>query len=495
MSATLPPSLIVWFRNDLRLHDNSALYAAYEHHRKSSHQTSIVAVFFITTKQWQEHQLGSNKIRFLLRSVESLAKSLQEKNIPLYIETSHDFSNISQDLLAFCSQHNAKNVYWNDEYAWDEQLRDKNSQELLEKNHITCQRFHDDVLLPPGQVLTQQGKFFSVFTPFKRAMLKQLENLDISLKPAPRKLSSQTAPLINIEHQLRQHYTDWPCLIDENAWPAGESAAHKSLNIFIKKKVITYQEARDLPDIKGTSQISQHLSVGSLSIKQCLITALNTQTQSISNISNPGASTWISELIWREFYRHLLVGFPWISKHQPFKPEYSAIPWRYNENDFFAWQDGLTGYPIVDAAMRQLNSTGWMHNRLRMISAMFLSKHLLIDWRWGEAYFLQKLIDADFASNNGGWQWSASTGADAAPYFRIFNPYLQAKRFDTQGSFIANQLPELSVLNTASRIQPSIMEAQLQGYPRPIIDHNVARDRAKSVFSAALSNTKADTAN
>ena len=216
-----------------------------------------------------------------------------------------------------------------------------------------------------------------------------------------------------------------------------------------------------------------------------MIAALATNDGMIDGV-NPGATTWISELVWRDFYNHVLVGFPRVSKHQPFNLKTDSIPWRTSEKDFEAWKNGQTGYPIVDAGMRQLNETGWMHNRLRMVTAMFLTKHLLIDWRMGEKYFMQKLIDGDLAANNGGWQWSASTGTDSVPYFRIFNPFSQSKRFDPEGSFIKRLCPELKEvpaksLHDAGKLSKSIDELKIE-YPGYIVDYQLGRERALKAF-------------
>jgi deoxyribodipyrimidine photo-lyase len=267
-------------------------------------------------------------------------------------------------------------------------------------------------------------------------------------------------------------------------WPAGEKAAQKRLAEFTGDCLEKYHELRDLPAVDGTSCLSPWLACGAISPRQCLATVKRENQKWPAEGS--GAEAWLNELIWRDFYTHVVVGFPRVSCSQPFQKKTAALKWRYDENDLQAWQSGLTGYPIVDAAMRQLKQTGWMHNRLRMIVAMFLSKHLLIDWRLGEKYFMQNLLDGDLAANNGGWQWSASTGTDAVPSFRIFNPFSQSARFDSDGSFIRKFCPELSEVSAVALHDPRKLAVEIAQkkirYPAPIVDHKIARERALAAF-------------
>jgi deoxyribodipyrimidine photo-lyase len=234
--------------------------------------------------------------------------------------------------------------------------------------------------------------------------------------------------------------------------------------------------------------LSPYLAVGAVSLRQCLWSALDANQGRLEG-GNQGLSTWINELIWREFYKHIVRGFPEVCRYRPFKADTASIPWRHDAQLFQQWCRGLTGFPLVDAAMRQLNETGWMHNRLRMVTAMFLTKHLLVDWRWGERYFMNKLVDADFAANNGGWQWSASTGADAAPYFRVFNPTRQSQRFDPEGRFIRRYLPHMAGLDNAAIHDPAPLERAAIGYPMPIVDHALAVKQVKTLFQAALNSS------
>ncbi len=271
---------------------------------------------------------------------------------------------------------------------------------------------------------------------------------------------------------------------DLSLWPSGEKIAYERLEHFIADKIFTYHTQRDLPFLDSTSRLSPYLALGMISAKTCFLSALTANSYELDT-GNQGVLTWMSELIWREFYRHILIAVPRVCMNQPYKPETKNLQWEKDQSLLKKWQQGQTGFPLVDAAMRQLNLTGWMHNRLRMVTAMFLSKNLFLDWRLGEKYFASHLIDFDFASNNGGWQWSASTGTDAVPYFRIFNPLSQSERFDQTGNFIREYCPELKDFDDRSihdpyKYQPLI--ASQSGYPRFIIDYKSSRLRAIAAF-------------
>ncbi|HET8790953.1 MAG TPA: FAD-binding domain-containing protein, partial [Modicisalibacter sp.] len=271
--------------------------------------------------------------------------------------------------------------------------------------------------------------------------------------------------------------------IDTSSWPAGQDAAADRLERFLRYRGRHYRQQRDFPAIRGTSELSPYLALGMISHRQCLQAAMSDNDGHLAD-GDIGLTTWVNELIWREFYQHIAFGFPKVCRHRPFQQPTEGLAWRDDEAGFAAWCEGRTGYPIVDAAMRQLVQTGWMHNRLRMVTAMFLSKHLLVDWRRGEAFFMQHLIDGEFAANNGGWQWAASTGTDAAPYFRIFNPTTQSQRFDPQGDFIAEFIPELAEIAPKARHAPSGELLETLDYPSPIVDHKAARARALDAFKS-----------
>ena len=263
-------------------------------------------------------------------------------------------------------------------------------------------------------------------------------------------------------------------------WPAEDRTALDLLDDFIEDKMAHYKTDRDLPAVDGTSRLSPYLNIGVISVRQCMQAIFK---DGYFQIEDLGQQTWLDELLWREFYLQTLFDFPRVSKHQPFKKNTNRIQWRNAPEDLAAWQQGQTGIPIVDAGMRQMLATGWMHNRVRMITAMFLCKNLLIDWRLGESWFMQHLIDGDLAANNGGWQWCASTGMDAVPYFRIFNPVSQSLKFDPNGDYIREWVPELAHLDAKSIHEPYARNPDLQlDYPKPIVDLKASRVRAIEAF-------------
>jgi deoxyribodipyrimidine photo-lyase len=289
--------------------------------------------------------------------------------------------------------------------------------------------------------------------------------------------------LSNYHNRKHKHLSH----IDSSLWPAGQHISKKRLRHFIDDHLFHYNQERDFPNLHGTSQLSPYLATGMISPRQCFLAALDANQNELDT-GNKGAVVWMGELIWREFYKHILVAAPRVSKHKAYKEETDTIWWDHDEKLMLAWQQGQTGYPLIDAAMRQLKTTGWMHNRLRMVVAMFFTKNLFFDWRLGEKYFMSQLIDGDLAANNGGWQWSASTGTDSAPYFRIFNPLRQSERFDPEGKFILQYCPELQDFDKKSIHEPykimPLIAAQSQ-YPRPIIDLKKNRDKVLAAFKLA----------
>mgnify|MGYP000211338136 CR=1 FL=1 len=344
---------------------------------------------------------------------------------------------------------------------------------------IKTQAFHGDVFHQPGTVKTQNDTIYHVFTPFARQWKKQLTDAVMTPLLAPKKQNK-----INLTTDDIAHY--WPVSnVDFRAdlWPSSTAEMTQKLHKFMSNAALKYKEIRDFPSIAGTSTLSPYLMCGAISSKQCLLSLRQKSGEWLE-------STWLNELIWREFYRHLTCLYPRLSRLQDFKLLRAPIPWIDDDRQWQAWCTGQTGYPIVDAAMRQLLQTGWMHNRLRMVVAAFLTKLLLIDWRKGEQFFMQHLIDGDFASNNGGWQWAASTGADAAPYFRIFNPLRQSERFDSAGIFIKKFIPELSSLDKKSIHNPSSQQRKACGYPEPIVDYKFARERALVEYAGAMGKGK-----
>lgn len=464
-------SVGVWFRNDLRVFDNPALHAAC-HGREP-----VVAIYLYTPQQFAAHDMGANKQRFVVENLMALAQDLQKLNIPLLAVRCKRFSDSITTLEKLCIEHVIAAVHCNEEYELNERRRDEEALRRLQKRGVTLTCHQDQVLLAPGHVMNGQGQPFRVFTPFKRSWIRQAAQLSIQPLSSPRKRAPTDMASTDIAT-----IDSWAAAQPANQlWPAGSQQAYQRLDRFVAQRIEQYDEQRDFPAVDGTSQLSAYLAVGAISPRACFRAALDANRHEWDS-GNKGIQTWISELIWREFYKHLTFHFPDVCKGQPFQPYTAAIPWQRNMKLFDAWASGSTGFPIVDAAMRQLLATGWMHNRLRMVTAMFLTKHLFIDWRLGEAFFMQHLIDGDFSANNGGWQWSASTGADAAPYFRVFNPTRQSERFDANGDFIRHWVPELATLHKSQIHDPNPLDRQLCHYPAPIVDHRTAVDRIKAEF-------------
>lgn len=427
----------IWFRHDLRISANPALDAA----RKNSHQ--VMAIYTITPKTWQAHDWSPIKIKFVEEELARLTKELQAINISLYILQAETFKDLPTIFSLFFKQHQVTDLYLNRHYGLDERRCETALQTI---SPVKWHYFNGNWLLAPEKTLNQQNKPYHVFTAYKRNVLSQLPT--------------------SFESAL------------------GESTAEKSLRTFCKSNLLEYHTQRDFPDIDCTSHLSHYLAQGVLSPRQCVRVMM--QSSGVHNILEllnfSGPATWLNELIWRDFYQHLVWHYPLLCKGDAFKPETDQLPWSENQTLFHAWCEGKTGFPLVDAGMRQLNQTGWMHNRLRMVTAMFLSKTLFIQWRWGERYFMQHLIDGDFAANNGGWQWCASTGTDATPYFRIFNPTTQSERFDPQGEFIKRYCPELSSLSGKDIHNPSPSQRKICNYPHPIVDYSDMRKRVILAF-------------
>lgn len=466
---------LVWLRNDLRLEDNPALYHA-------ALQGDICCVYTATPEQWRIHGDAPIKIRLWRERLISLQVEFEKKNIPLKLLWQPTYTDIPDALLELASRINAKRLYYNIEYPLNEKRRDECVNTLFAQHSLSVECFHGDVVMPPGTVKTQKDEIYKVFTPFSRQWHKQASDQQLHIFPTPRKQKSLPLPSDNIEKIWPiDQYTE--AKNNSDLWLTESKKIHQRMGHFCTNAVVNYKTTRDIPSDNGTSTLSPFLAAGMISTRQCIASARK-------NIDDWRSNQWVTELIWREFYRHLLDHYPHLSQSKNFIHLSKKIPWENNEQFFIAWCEGKTGFPIVDAAMKQLLQTGWMHNRLRMITAAFLTKILLIDWRKGEAFFMQHLLDGDYASNNGGWQWSASTGADAVPYFRIFNPQRQSERFDKNGIFIKQQLPELASLNNKSIHNPSDQQRIECGYPRPIIDYTWARQRALEQYSKAMGKNK-----
>ncbi|ASP38673.1 deoxyribodipyrimidine photo-lyase [Bacterioplanes sanyensis] len=482
---------LVWFRMDMRVHDNPALFHACQQGQP------VLAVTCLTQQQWQQHGLGQRKWQLLINSLHGLQQHLHDLNIPLLVLNSGDFHSSVDDVKALIqrlasSDMPVSDVNFNLEYEVNERKRDIELQRWCQQQNIGVNKFHDQCVIPPGEVVTRQQQPFKVYSPFKRAWWQQFDRYNQAPLAIPQPPVDAITP--DLQDIVKELSAALPAAENDPLWNCHELAVHEQLEEFLQHRARYYADTRDFPASPGTSSLSYALSLGLISPRQCLYTAWQKNGCQLSG-GKAGLASWINELIWREFYRHLLVAFPQLCKHHAFKPETEGVPWRTSaaaERDFQAWCEGKTGYPIVDAAQRQLLDTGWMHNRLRMISAMFLTKHLLIDWRRGEAFFNQHLVDADLASNNGGWQWSASTGADGAPYFRIFNPTTQSQRFDSAGEFIARYVAELATLPAKSRHQPNSLECQQNQYPTAIVEHKFARQRALDAFKQTMAEANND---
>lgn len=474
----------IWFRSDLRCHDNRALSHAIE--QANAQSMPLLALYIVTPEQWREHDVGANQVDFIVRHLPLLKEALAQHGIPLRVITCDRFENIPAELVDLCRDWNIQAVFANREYPVNEIERDRQVSQALQQLSVDFQCFDDFTLLPPGSVRTGQGKPYKVFTPFKKQCFQQLSHSHIAEAITGTVRAKAPAGFGNNAPAAVAHFNseiDRATL--ERLWPAGEVAALERLATFTEHRLHRYKESRDFPDARDTSAISAYLAVGSLSPRAAMRAAATANNGEWSSGSE-GAQTWIGELLWRDFYQHILQAFPRVSRGRAFQPHTEHIAWRVNDRDLNAWKEGQTGIPIVDAAMRQLRQTGWMHNRLRMVAAMFLSKNLLIDWREGERHFRRHLIDGELGANNGGWQWAASTGTDAAPYFRVFNPVTQGQRFDSNGDFILRYLPELKGLATKYIHEPwkSPSVDQLD-YPAPIVDLKISRQRAVDTFRRA----------
>lgn len=504
---------LYWFRSDLRLADNTAL-----HHATQNDKT--IALFIITPEQWQQHDEAVCKIDLWLRQLDCLADQLHKAQIPLLIAYSSTWQDVPNLISNLCQKLEIDHVFCNQEYGINERLRDEQTEIVLQKHDIEFSSYHDRVIFPVGSIKNKSDDYYKVFGAFKKACYARLYTEDLHLAPyvEPKKQPKITLKLddiaqkyhvqaytktkakqkdslghlaileqLNKKSDVKKLYQQLSELSEDirSMWAAGEDEAWRRLDNFMDDAVEDYAKARDFPALDGTSQLSAYLNAGILSIRQCL-RALQQAHPAVFSGKQVSAKVWLDELLWREFYQHILYGFADVSKHQPFKNVTQKLKWRNDETELKAWQDGQTGIPIIDAAMRQLKATGWMHNRLRMLVAVFLSKNLLIDWRKGEQWFMQHLIDGELAANNGGWQWSASTGTDSVPYFRVFNPIAQSQKFDPDGDFLRKWLPELAELDNKAIHAPfqSKQKDKKIDYPAPIVDLKQSREDAISAFRA-----------
>jgi len=463
-------SQLVWFRTDLRLIDQPALAAARA-------EGPARALYILSPEQWQSHPEAPVKLDLWRRLLKDLQPRLAERGVALKLLRIQRWDDVPQALLEFSQTHGITKIHCNREQGVYERRRDRQSYKLLAEHGIELIGHDGQTLLAPGSLKTGAGSTYRVFSPFARACRAQIAREPLVLAPTPEIAALPSGYLSDDIDEV------WPDSLPSLAqqWPADLQEIGKRASDFVQQRANDYDTARDFPAQPGTSQLSPYLVAGAVSVKQCMNLAQQ-QNQGELESGSPGLRSWINELIWREFYWHLLHGFPKLSMHLPLRDETLAVQWRDSVSDIEAWCEGRTGVPIVDAAMHQLLATGWMHNRLRMIVAMFLTKNLLIDWRVGERFFMTHLIDGELGANNGGWQWSASTGADSAPYFRVFNPVSQSERFDPDGSFIRQWLPKLAKLDRKSIHNPSDTQRQTLGYPAMLVDLKSSRQRAIDAF-------------
>ena len=468
---------LVWFRNDLRIDNNPALKQAF------NNSDIVEAIFLYSQNQHIAHNEANVKIEFLIKNLFFLEERLSSLNVALTIIESNGFEEDPTLIKKHCIERSINKVFWNNQFGEDEAIRDKKVSKALVSKNVDVETFNDQIIYEPGSLKTGQGHPYSVFTPFKRKWIENFEInfLDIEYEYKAKNKLNYSSNINNFDFKYKKIHQ-----VNMELWPAGEYEAEKKLHEFLDKKVFDYSKNRNDPILYGTSRISPYLALGVISPKKCILEALKINNFEFTS-GNIGITKWIDEIIWREFYKNIMFSFPKVSKGQPFQDYSKKIQWRYEEEEFQAWKSGRTGFPIIDAAMRQLHHEGWMHNRLRMVVAMFFTKNMLHDWRLGETYFMQNLIDGDFASNNGGWQWSSSTGTDAAPYFRIFNPITQSTNFDKEGLFIKKYVPELKDLDKSVIHNPPKEHRKYCNYPEPMLDLKESRLRAIDAFKIAKS--------
>ena len=468
-------SALVWFRRDLRVHDHAALHHALKTHLR------VYCAFVFDTTILDPLPRRDRRVEFILRAVQEVAAALEEMGGALIVRHGDPLLEIPR----LVEELGASALYFNRDYAPAAIARDAgiNRRILDDKPGADCLDFKDQVIFDRAEVMTQAGSPFSVFTPYKNAWLKKLDAADLHSWPVEEYAAGLARPGGDTRLPTLTDLGFAPTDLGELRLPTGMSGAQAMFRDFIER-IDDYAAKRDFPAVKGCSYLSAHLRFGTISIRQL---AAHAHAE-----ASRGAATWLSELIWRDFYHAILWHHPRVAT-QCFKPAFDALRWDTAHDLFAAWCAGRTGYPLVDAAMRQLVHSGWMHNRLRMVTASFLSKDLGLDWRQGEAWFAEKLLDFDLAANNGGWQWAASTGWDAQPWFRIFNPVTQSERFDAEGRFILRYVPELSRVPQKFIHAPWKMSAAEQAacgvhigrdYPAPVVDHAAARARTLARFQA-----------
>ncbi|MFS8809329.1 DNA photolyase family protein [Synechococcus sp. R65.1] len=466
--------VLLWHRRDLRLGDNTALHGA------AQRSPQVVPVFVFDPQLLQRADMAPARVAFLLQALQELQERYAQMGIPLLWRRGDP----AVELRQLAAELGAQAVFWNEDLdPWARQQESRVRASLAEAG-IPSFSYQDMLLHGPGEVLTQAGEPYSVFTPFWR----RWSSLP---KPDPFPIPKSLQSVSSLKAQPLPSLADLGFVCSQRIPAAGESVAQRLLEDFCQGlRIFEYERARDFPAEQGTSLLSPHLCWGTIGIRRVWQATCEVEAEARSEEAESSLRTWRQELCWREFYKHVLAHWPHVESGA-YRRAFDALEWDNRQDWFQAWCAGQTGYPIVDAAMRQLNETGWMHNRCRMIVASFLTKDLLIDWRWGERYFMQKLVDGDLAANNGGWQWSAGVGTDPRP-LRIFNPATQAARYDPEGEYIRRYLPELAGLDTPALLwvgnDPkgswALQERRRCGYPDPLVDHKVQQQEFKRRYQA-----------
>lgn len=477
---------IHWFRRDLRVAGNPALQVNWR-----DHQGAVLGLFCFDKKFLSRSDFSINRFQFFLNSLENLRNELRETGGDLLfmdIGPKDAFGTLFEKLKL-----NGKSlpggVTWNRDYEPFARNRDADMEKWLKNQGVSVKTERDHCLIEPHEIYKADvpGSSYQVYSPYSRRWMEFLKTPGIRDRIDAQKVKKKPqGPIFSMVWKdllKKEDLKDWLKIYqDENKKgvtvpipEVGTEAALARVRAF-KNRVSQYGKNRDIPSISGTSMLSPYFKNGSLTGAQ-VISELDLDKAKLSD----GEEKYLKEIIWREFYYHILWHFPEVET-QAFLEKFRNLKWQNNEKHFEAWKQGLTGYPIVDAGMRQLATTGWMHNRVRMIVASFLTKDLLIDWKWGEKYFMETLLDGDLAPNNGGWQWAASTGCDPQPYFRIFNPYLQSKKFDPEGVYIKKYVPELKNLSAKEIHEPGLNRPR--EYPLPIVDHATQREKALKMYGA-----------
>ncbi|OJJ67213.1 hypothetical protein ASPBRDRAFT_187326 [Aspergillus brasiliensis CBS 101740] len=488
-------AVVHWFKSDLRLHDNRGLQMAYQVARE--HKLPLIGLYILSPEDLTAHLASAPRVDLTLRTLKLLQRDLNELDIPLYMETQEKRKNIPQRIIDLCQEWGATHLFADLEYEVDELRREAKIVRLCAKNGIRFEAAHDTCVVTPGKLVSQQGKQYAVYSPWFRAWCAFLnenpEYLEVADEPGsnPGDARKLFKTLFDCEVPVapaNKRLSEEEKTRFKDLYPEGEHEALRRLEAFLEEKANDYDDLRNTLAGRNTSVLSPYFASGTLSARTAVFQARKKNKGQLNR--NPtGYTSWISEVAWRDFYKHVLVHWPFICMNKCFKPEFTNIEWSYNKDHFNAWCEGKTGYPIVDAAMRQMKHAAWMHNRTRMVVSSFLSKDLLIDWRRGERYFMEHLIDGDFASNHGGWGFGSSTGVDPQPYFRIFNPLRQSERFDPEGEYIRYWVPELRAVEGAAIHDPygrgAGDVAEKNGYPRPMVDHSESRDRALENYKKA----------